>query len=517
MEFHVDILAALEPIGSNRENLRLLVDQLRRPQRVVPYVGAGLSIPFGFPGWTDFLLSQAREGRIEQKIRGRIRLGQYEEAAEDLFGALGQRAFHDAIRRVFGDRQLEGKCLEGAVARLPGLAAGPVVTTNFDRVLERVFRDADRPFEDVVWGASADVFTDALQEDRAALLKIHGDWKERTGRVLTREEYKLQYGPGGRLSGLVGFLLSRRLLFLGCSLNGDRILGLLHDKLVENPAITHYAVVERPSNENQFRQRGRYLSDLGIRPVWYPPGRHDLIESLLAYLAQEAPPAGSTPAEPDLSAYQRDMERSDGLGWIGVGPSLQIKAATRPVSELLLIPTTTLNGSYVLGDPFVAWVFARTYNPGVWALMMGMMVNSQLPQLEQMGLIEDVERGRVFTDRMRHFIHTHSAEVLFQVSKAPENIDSAPRHALMHALNEVLAGRPLPAYDFSTWNSIPMYIERHPLLAQGKVARFVKKARPIGNQKKPTAFEVTFEPENADETANGLVRAILQVVGRSDR
>jgi hypothetical protein len=86
--------------------------------------------------------------------------------------------------------------LKGAVLALADLAGGAVVTTNFDRILERVFADAGSPFKHVVWGSQVDSIQRAVAENQPFLLKIHGDAEERSGRVLTKSEYEKRYASG---------------------------------------------------------------------------------------------------------------------------------------------------------------------------------------------------------------------------------------------------------------------------------------------------------------------------------
>jgi hypothetical protein len=290
-----EALAAIAEIPGNAANLDRLRRQLGTGVGLVPFVGAGLSIPLGFPGWPEFLTAQARLGGIAATVQHRIQQGEYEEAAGDLLEALGHRAFYDAIEDTFGPSRLAGKTIGGAVAMLPELVRGPVVTTNFDRVLETVFDKAQRPLE-VVWGARVDVTTQSLHEDRRFLLKMHGDAAVRTDRVLTRSEYEEHYGSADaakidwsrKLPRTLRLILtSRPLLFVGCSLNRDRILGLLLNIAAENPDIGHYAIVEAPHAGKIFHERAKYLSDHGIRPIWYPHARHDAIGPLLAHLASQ--------------------------------------------------------------------------------------------------------------------------------------------------------------------------------------------------------------------------------------
>jgi len=290
-----EMIAIIENIEGNKDNLRRLLEQIKTGVSVIPFVGAGLTMPFGFPGWTEFLLGLARTAGIEAKIRKRISADEYEEAAEDLLAALRKRVFDDAIDSAFGNHKLDDVKLAGAVSHLPRLASGPVITTNFDHVLEKVFDNAGRKFEHVVWGSKAGMVIKAFHEDRGFLLKIHGDVEDGTDRVLTLSDYEKHYGDTDPtkidstrdLPKLLRLMLeSRPLLFIGCSLNQDRTLDVLENVVRGLPDIAHYAIVPKPAKEAEYLSRVKFLSRHGIRPIWYPEGGHELIEPLLAYLVK---------------------------------------------------------------------------------------------------------------------------------------------------------------------------------------------------------------------------------------
>src|SRR5262245_1164051 len=167
-----DLLATIADIQDNKDNLRQLVEQLKTSIGIIPFVGAGLSIPFGFPGWGSFLIAEARKAGVEETIQRHLNVGKYEEAAEDLLHARGYRAFHDAIDNSFGVHRLSGIKFRGAVSLLPQLAAGPVITTNFALVLEEVFKRADSWFEYVFSGVRVGLARGALYRNRRFLLKV---------------------------------------------------------------------------------------------------------------------------------------------------------------------------------------------------------------------------------------------------------------------------------------------------------------------------------------------------------
>ena len=99
-------LALLSSLADNEMNLWLLLRQLKTRVGVVPFVGAGMSVPFGFPAWRPFLESQAPEATVRQHVVNLLDQGLYEEAAETLLKAQGESAFQAALEHAFGEHQL---------------------------------------------------------------------------------------------------------------------------------------------------------------------------------------------------------------------------------------------------------------------------------------------------------------------------------------------------------------------------------------------------------------------------
>ena len=260
------------------------------PIPLLPFVGAGLSIPMGFPSWGRFLEDLAAECGQQHEVETLLRSGSYAEAAEAVEYALGYAIFNKRVSHTFGERRSNDCELRGPILAVPDLASGAVITTNFDRVLERAFSQAGAPFGNVVRGAQVDSIRRAIADNLPYLVKIHGDAEERTGRVLTKTEYDAHYGPtgpNGLRAQLSRIFQGRTLLFLGCSLAQDRTLDVLLDVLQQVSGIEHYAIVERPAVDNDLFEKQRRLGDRGILPIWYPTGQHALIEPLIRWISQK--------------------------------------------------------------------------------------------------------------------------------------------------------------------------------------------------------------------------------------
>lgn len=247
------------------------------------FVGAGLSVPFGYPGWIEFLRTEAN--RVGVEIAALLRRRHYEGAAQALVAAKGREWLERRIRRTFG--KVPSGQPHGAARVLPRLAKNAVITTNFDGVLEEVFRDAGVPFDYAVWGGHPAISTAALTKERHVLIKIHGDARSAERRVLTREEYKRSYGsmqtPLAR--ALRSIISARPLLFVGCRLENDRYLRFLRRAKPPDRG-THFAVVPIDGGPRWLRARRRYLRMLHIEPIWYEAGAYDEITRFLEELAE---------------------------------------------------------------------------------------------------------------------------------------------------------------------------------------------------------------------------------------
>lgn len=280
MEFAGIELAAKQ----NDLSIRRLVEQLRSPIGVIPFIGAGLSKGLNlFPEWGEALRELAqRTGAAEAaSVETLLKQEQYERAAAVIADALGDEEFQRSIAAKFGDHLLKNADLSaGPVAILPFLAGGPVITTNFDRVVERAFARAGRPFDEgIIKGPNPDEVVPALQQNRFVLWKIHGDWQDRRMRVFTEKEYKRIYRDLEHLLWLA--LTNRPALFIGCSLVQDRVVAVLEKIQRAHKGIAHFAILQAPAREEEFRAREKTLRRAGIVPLWYPEGRHERIQSLL--------------------------------------------------------------------------------------------------------------------------------------------------------------------------------------------------------------------------------------------
>jgi hypothetical protein len=280
----------------NRPVADALVHSLKSSMGVIPFVGAGISAAFNFPQWGDLLnrlAGPAQKARVARLVRQR----EFERAAELLYdrGRAADRlqeGIAGSFERAIGSTEFTDQ----AAALLPYLTAGPVITTNYDRVLEGAFERAHRSFTRCIIGAEPDEIVPAIQRNERVLFKIHGDCETRRGLTLTLWSYEFAYGQRDRqsgretrdkLRGMLPILLTNRpFLFLGCSLETDRTLEIVKATFQQHARVGHYAILAADVDADAFEQREEMLARIGIRVLWYMPGQYAEVRALLRNLLE---------------------------------------------------------------------------------------------------------------------------------------------------------------------------------------------------------------------------------------
>ena len=260
--------------------------EIYKNDSVVPFVGAGMSMPSKYPSWTGFLKKlRARTNVEEAALQEMLDRGEYEEAAQALADALGQARFDEQVENTFGAE----RPLDGPVQLLPYLFRNAAITTNFDDVLKRSYEAAGCAFSETLLGTQAQEFPRVLATGKPFLTKLHGSATSGFNRVLTKQEYDQAYANPQTLQRVIKTLCSRTLLFMGCSLTVDRLLSCMkqHVAAEGNAAVArHYAFLSAPDEEAERHQREAVLADFNIYPIWYAKGEDSWeIESLLHLLA----------------------------------------------------------------------------------------------------------------------------------------------------------------------------------------------------------------------------------------
>jgi hypothetical protein len=272
-----DILAD----GTNKQRFDELLNTIKGG-RVVPFIGSGMSAPSKMPLWSDFLRSLCASSAFSShELEAMLTSGEFEEAATALLAKMPKHLFDERLEETFRSR-IENK-IDGAVRFIPDIFTGTAITTNFDDVLETVYRAVETPYQEVLNGNSIAQFRKLRAKGFRCLLKIHGHYSNPEGRVLTRTEYDAAYGVGCAARVELEYVFgSEPLLFMGCSLSNDRTVQLLKEIVDEdNGTPRNYAFMKRPNDGVTQLAREHFLSERKIFPVWYDGDHDESIEALL--------------------------------------------------------------------------------------------------------------------------------------------------------------------------------------------------------------------------------------------
>jgi hypothetical protein len=355
----------------NQATLEALAVSLRSSTGVIPFVGAGMCRSFNLPLWDEFLRGAARSERQRKAVDRHLAKSDYEAAAEVFMAPRSKKRFNELVEKTFDVDVPEADFRASPLRLLPLVTSGPLVTTNFDCVLEQLFALSSRPFaqDDVIIGRRPERILAAMQHNERALIKLHGDISDRSTRTFTAWEYEQSYGEAGGLP--TGILLrlsnvlytNRPMLFLGCSLEADRTVKVLTRIRAQNPYLTHYAILAADDLASAFDAKRKRLARCGIRPLWFAPEDFLSIATLLERCVDLASvdalpsrPFGPRAAPPQRKRNATPRWRSPGL----TDPHVDAVAAGIADGRVAFFLGAGVHDEGLLGSPFYEELARRT-------------------------------------------------------------------------------------------------------------------------------------------------------------
>lgn len=290
----------------NGKNFDRLI-HLMRKNVVVPFVGAGFSANYGYPTWITFLQEQAKAYNVEG-VEAAIESKEYEKAASILKIKLGA-GLKNVLTNTFGDHFYKNSNESPELEELTKVFSNLILTTNFDIVIEMLYAKVNgERIKPVTPNSLTEV---SLIHRRIAcgdstLIKLHGDVDTREF-VFTEDEYNKTYGEYSLDTKLPlpaflrDVLLSKTILFLGCSLEDDRMLRVIEQAQIEGSL--SFALVELPDDtanntnpwhpklydsadgkKSEFQKltiRKSFFNAHNIIPIWFPHGEHAALKCFL--------------------------------------------------------------------------------------------------------------------------------------------------------------------------------------------------------------------------------------------
>jgi hypothetical protein len=197
--------------------------ELRKDGRLIPFVGAGLSIPFGLPSWSQLLDIIARQLGYDPEVfqlnGTHLQLAEYYVATKGSIGPL-----RSEMDRLFNPTDDKIKTSRAHTA-LVEMKLPLIYTTNYDRIIERAFELRDTPCHTI---ANIDDIATA-PADATHIVKFHGTFSDDASLVLTESSYfdRLEFESAIDIK-LRADILGKSLLFVGYSLSDVNIRYMLY-------------------------------------------------------------------------------------------------------------------------------------------------------------------------------------------------------------------------------------------------------------------------------------------------
>jgi SIR2-like domain len=226
----------------------------------------------------------------KDELSSLIKAEGYEIAASNLVELIPNRLFQEVMEHTFAVIEIED--IVGSIKYLPELFRSTVFTTNYDNILEKVYAYSGLRFDEILLSKRIEDHPEYRRNKQRCLLKLHGDFRRPSSRVLTKNEYDECYSNKPFRSELTFIYQKSSLLFLGCSLESDRTLKILEEIAQEDQNMPrHYAFLKAPDDEDEILKREHFLIDCGVFPIWFPVSDNNYdepIETLLVGLLERS-------------------------------------------------------------------------------------------------------------------------------------------------------------------------------------------------------------------------------------
>jgi len=287
---HAEIIEYLET-SEQSAVFSKFVETIKK-KRIAPFVGAGLSKPCNFPLWGEAIKKLVK--KLEGVSTSEQRAAQPALAyLEDVKQQLSERCYLEAVGLLYANSKTHvdsfirntfelsaNPVISGPVGLLPKICDGCIITTNFDDVIETVFNKNQKPIEGYMHGTQTqNQFAAKLIQGERCILKLLGTVNDPETYIFSEAQYNYAYGDDASFDytrplakTLRQIFVSHSLLFLGCSLEQDRTLGLFQD-VVNSRAFDipdHFALLVKPSDHIKCLAKEEMLQQAKIRPIWYP-------------------------------------------------------------------------------------------------------------------------------------------------------------------------------------------------------------------------------------------------------
>lgn len=226
---------------------------------LVPFIGAGLSAPFGVPTWGDMIRSLTEKYAEEDFVKKIIDvdLGRYDfwQAVDNLknYTVIQEQDIQEEVVKLIQEKQikLEDDFLHN-YSDLSKMDFNFYLTTNYENILHQYLKFDNQPISlsDIQFNTQ-DMFS------QKRVCQLHGTSSNAGTIVLSRESYKKLYSEKKYDDLLKLVTGTKKLLFMGFSFD-DQFIKTLIKEHKESYRGEHYILLNNPSPEKIKELRSEY-------------------------------------------------------------------------------------------------------------------------------------------------------------------------------------------------------------------------------------------------------------------
>lgn len=230
--------------------LALLADETLK-ERLVIFIGAGCSVTAGLPSWRSLI----------EELQSQANVKSHESNLFFRLTKLEKKWGRQKLRENIADRLRVAPKIKSSIHdHLIALDLNLYITTNYDHLLENMFRD--HGYDPIVFSDPKNI--PSIDATRKTIVKLHGDIDSPSSLVLTRTDYrKYSSDKKGFVEWLNNVLTQNTLLFLGTSFEDPRLLEsddyVL--ELYETSRRSPFILLKRPQLED-YKTKENYLIKL---------------------------------------------------------------------------------------------------------------------------------------------------------------------------------------------------------------------------------------------------------------
>jgi len=288
-------------LDKGKENFLKLKELYLNKATVVPFVGAGPSIPIGIAGWDSLLKTMIKDFTLEiSEFRELFSSNQLSKVASKIYSKINAEDYRNYL-----SSKLKGTSANYIDIHIKTIQLfNTIVTTNFDCAFDDAASDLDREFSRQIMP----IFNVLDIMLNNTIIYLHGHIE--TGDLIFRDEdYSIFYdehnsdGYASDLYDLVKVLVKEtHIVFIGFSFQ-DKYFTKLFNRIINKDLIDsaksiekhfgreeykqkkHFSFMLLPTNENEAIQIYELLSKMNILPIFYE-GSHSEIGTYLKLIKE---------------------------------------------------------------------------------------------------------------------------------------------------------------------------------------------------------------------------------------